>query len=172
MAHSLSMEVTHVASYLDKFKRFCLKMNEKSAKAFEEITNLDPEAEHYNDKIRKVVKDFDKEFEEDWEHQNDEFKLFIEDISDVAKHSSDEYVIYSLKSYAAIERELKDIRQKKFKKLMETIEDSRMYAKADNDYVLALAYANILNNIKKNDDRLEQTITKLNKITKLKEDDD
>ena len=55
---------------------------------------------------------------------------------------------------------------------METIEDSRMYAKADNDYVLTLAYANILNNIKKNDDRLEQTITKLNKITKLKEDDD
>ena len=170
--HSLSMEVTHVASYLEKFKKESLKMIEQSSKIFQEITNLDPEDENYVDTIRKKIKDYNKDFQKDWDYQKEEFDLFVEDITDISKNKNDEYVIYSLRSYAAIEKELKDIRKKKIKKMIDNIEDAEKYASGDDDYVIAVAYKNILATIKKCDERMETTIKKLNKITNLKERDD
>lgn len=172
MAHSLSMEVTHVASYLENFKRFCLTMTEKSSKVFQDITNMNPNEEDYNDKVRKAIKKYDEVVGKYYQHEKDEFELFIKDITDIRKHKNDENVIYSIRSYASMERELKEIKKKKIKKLKETIEDSRLYAKADGDYVIALAYANILNYLENTYDKIDQVIGKLNKITNLKEKDD
>ena len=169
---SLSMEVTHVASYLEKFKREILEMIEKSSKVFQEITDTDTSDKNYVDSVRKKIKDYDKEFQKDFEYQDEEFKLFIQDLEDIAKHKNDEYVIYSLRTYAAIERELKDINKKKLKKLIDNIEDSEKYADGDNDFVIVIAYKNMLSNIEKYKKRLDTTIDKLNKITKLKEDDE
>lgn len=172
MKHSLSMEVTHVSSYLGRFKKFALMCLDTSSTVFEKITNMNPEMEEYNDKVRKVIKDYDEDLNKDYEHEKDEFKLFITDITDIAKHRTDEYVIYSIRTFASTERELKEIKKKKLKKLINTVDDSRMYAKADGDYVITIAYANILNHLSQIDSKIEQVITRLNKITKLKEEDD
>ena len=65
---SLSMEVTHVASYLEKFKREILEMIEKSSKVFQEITDTDTSDKNYVDSVRKKIKDYDKEFQKDFKY--------------------------------------------------------------------------------------------------------